>query len=95
MNAKNPFLRVAMSAEQTHERLGVAAGAMRGLQERLQRVSAGHQAANEALQNDLLRNKFFKREEEDKQGREEGKTRERKRKKGWSMGEWEDGSSSC
>ena len=35
-----------------------------------------------------LTNKFFKREEEDRQGKEERKTRERKRKtewSGWSM----------
>ena len=39
-----------MCAEQTHPRLGVAEGAIRELQDQLQRVSAGHQTVHEALQ---------------------------------------------
>ena len=39
-----------MSVEQTNQRLGVAEGVIRELQDQLQRVSAGHQAAHEALQ---------------------------------------------
>ena len=50
LNTEDPFLRVAMSAERTHQRLGVAEGVIRELQEQLQRVSARHQAAHEALQ---------------------------------------------
>ena len=42
-------LNAAMSPEQTHQRLGVAE-VIRELQEQLQRMSAGHQAAHEALQ---------------------------------------------
>ena len=49
-NAENPILRIAMSVEQDHERLGIAEGVIHELQEQLQRVSAGHQAAHEALQ---------------------------------------------
>ena len=41
-------LNAATSAEQTHQRLGVAEGVIREIQEQLQRVSAGHQAAHEA-----------------------------------------------
>ena len=48
-DAEGLFLSVAMSAELTHQRLGVAEGVIRELQEHLQRVSAGHQAAHEAL----------------------------------------------
>ena len=39
-----------MSTEQTHQRLGVAEGVIQELQDQLQRVSAGRQAAHEALQ---------------------------------------------
>ena len=39
-----------MSTEQTNPRLGVAEGVSRELQDQLQRVAAGHQAAHEALQ---------------------------------------------
>ena len=39
-----------MSTEQTNPRLGVAEGVIRELQDQLQRVAAGHQAAHEALQ---------------------------------------------
>ena len=39
-----------MSTEQTHQRLGLAEGVIRELQDQLQRVSAGHQATHEALQ---------------------------------------------
>ena len=48
-NAEDPILRVAMSVEQAHQRLGIAEGDFHKLQEQLQRVSAGHQAAHEAL----------------------------------------------
>ena len=40
----------AMSTEQTHQRLRVAEGVIRELQDQLQRVSAGHQSTHEALQ---------------------------------------------
>ena len=43
-------LNAATSAEQTHQRLGVAEGINSELQEQLQRVSAGHQVPHEALQ---------------------------------------------
>ena len=49
LNAEDPFLRVAMFAEQNHQLFGVAEGVIRELQEQLQRMSAGHQAAHEAL----------------------------------------------
>ena len=39
-----------MSVEQAHQRLGIAEGVIHELQEQLQRVTAGHQAAHEALQ---------------------------------------------
>ena len=39
-----------MTTEQAHQRLGIAEGVIHELQEQLQRVSAGHQAAHEALQ---------------------------------------------
>ena len=39
-----------MSAEQAHQRLGVAEGVTRELQDQMQRVSAGHQAVHEAIQ---------------------------------------------
>ena len=41
---------VAMTTEQAHQRLGIAEGVIHELQEQLQRVSAGHQAAHESLQ---------------------------------------------
>ena len=44
------ILCVAMSVEETNQRLEVAEGVIRELQDELQRVSAGHQAAHEALQ---------------------------------------------
>ena len=44
------LLRVAMTTEQAHQRLGIAEGVIHELQEQVQRVSAGHQAAHEALQ---------------------------------------------
>ena len=44
------FLDAAMSAEQTHQRLGVAEGVSREFLDLLQRVSVRHQAAHEALQ---------------------------------------------
>ena len=40
----------AMTTEQAHQRLGIAEGVNHELQEQLQRASAGHQAAHEALQ---------------------------------------------
>ena len=40
-------LNETMFAERTHQRLGVAEGIIRELQDQLQRVSAGHQAAHE------------------------------------------------
>ena len=43
-------LNAAMSTGQTNQRLGVAEGVIRELQDHLQRVAAGHQAAHEALQ---------------------------------------------
>ena len=43
-------LNAPTSTEQTHQRLGVAEGIIRELHDQLQRVSAGHQAALEALQ---------------------------------------------
>ena len=43
-------LNAAMSTEQTHQRLGVAEGVIRELQDQLQQVATGHQAAHEALQ---------------------------------------------
>ena len=43
-------LNAATSAEQTHQRLGVAEGINSELQVQLQRVSAGHQVPHEALQ---------------------------------------------
>ena len=49
-NAEDPILRVAMSVAQAHQRLGIAEGVIRELQKQLQRGSAGHQAAHEALQ---------------------------------------------
>ena len=39
-----------MPVEQTNQRLAVAEGVTRDLQDQLQRVSVGHQAAHEALQ---------------------------------------------
>ena len=39
-----------MTTEQAHQRLGIAEGVIHELQEQLQRVSAEHQAAHEALQ---------------------------------------------
>ena len=53
----------AMSVDQAHQRLGIAEGVIQGLQEQLQRVTAGHQAALEALQTihqemNLLRNQM-------------------------------------
>ena len=43
-------LNAAMSTEQTHQRLGVAEGVIRELQDQLQQVAAGHQATHEAFQ---------------------------------------------
>ena len=43
-------LNAAMSTEQTNQRLGVAERVIRELQDQLQRVASGHQAAHEALQ---------------------------------------------
>ena len=43
-------LNAAMTTEQAHQRLGIAEGVIHELQEQLQRVTAGHQAAHEALQ---------------------------------------------
>ena len=39
-----------MSVEQVHQRLGVAEGVSRALQDPLQRVTTGHQASHEAPQ---------------------------------------------
>ena len=39
-----------MSVEQAHQRVGIAEAVTHELQEQLQRVSAGHQAAHESLQ---------------------------------------------
>ena len=50
LNTEDPILCVAMSVEQTNQRLVVAEGVIRELQDQLQRVSARHQAAHEALQ---------------------------------------------
>ena len=58
LNAEGPVLRVAMSAEQTHQRLGVAEGATRELQKHMQRVSAGHQAAHEHSQLSIKKRVF-------------------------------------
>ena len=44
------FDAIAMSLEQAHQRLGIAAGVISALQEQLQRESARRQAAYEALQ---------------------------------------------
>ena len=43
-------MRVTMSVEQVHQRLGVAEGVVRELQDILQRETTGHQAAHEAPQ---------------------------------------------
>ena len=45
-----PAMSVDMSVDQAHQRLGIAEGVIQDLQEQLQRVTAGHQAAHEALQ---------------------------------------------
>ena len=50
LNAEDPILSDAMSVEQTYRRLGVSERVIREVQDQLQRVSAGHQAAHEALQ---------------------------------------------
>ena len=44
------LLNAAMTTEQAHQRLGLAQGVIHKLQEQLQRVTARHQAAHEALQ---------------------------------------------
>ena len=49
LNARNFSLCGDTSVEQTSQRLGVAEGVIREPQDQLQRVSAGHQAAHEAL----------------------------------------------
>ena len=54
--AEGSFLRVAMSAEQTHQRLGVAEGVIRELQEHLQRVSAGTSSGPRSTPNYPSRN---------------------------------------
>ena len=43
-------MSVDMSVDQAHQRLGIVEGVIQDLQEQLQRVTAGHQAAHEALQ---------------------------------------------
>ena len=50
LNAGNYFLCGDMPVEQTNQRLAVAEGVTRHLQDQLQRVSVGHEAAHEALQ---------------------------------------------
>ena len=42
-------LNAAMTTEQAHQRLGIAEGVVHEQQEQLQRVTAGHQSAHEAL----------------------------------------------
>ena len=44
---------------------------------------------------DSLPRSFFKREEEDRQGKEEERMRERKRNTAWSLGKWQHCSSFC
>ena len=59
MNAKDLLLRVAMSVEQTRQRLGAAEGVIRELKVHVQRVT-GHQAAHGALQSLHQEMKFLR-----------------------------------